>query len=412
MSSILINNISQLATLKGSYPRTGDALKDASYISDASILIENGMIAYSGCSKKGPMKADKIIDAGGCCVTPGLVDPHTHPVFASTRENEFVMRIQGKSYMEIAGEGGGIMSSVRSLREIDKTELKEIVRKRLDGFVEYGTTTIEAKSGYGLTLEDEIKSLEIIKELNEEHPLDMIPTFLGAHSLPPEFRGNRQEFIRKVTDEMLPAVAERNLARYCDVFCEKGVFDVEESRQILTRAKQLGLSVRIHSDEFESIGGTELAGDLKAASADHLMVITEKGMEALLDNGVVPIVLPATTFFLGHKQYSPSREMINRGLPLALASDFNPGSSMTHSLPMAMTIACIYMKLLPEEALSACTVNAAYSLSLHDRIGTIEEGKAADLVIWDTVNFRQVVYHFGVNHARTVFKNGEIVFQK
>lgn len=412
MSSLLIKNISQLATLSGEIPRSGENLKNVSYVQDASVLIEDGIVAYAGCAKKVPdIKADEVIDAGGRCVTPGLVDPHTHPVFAKTREAEFVMRLMGKSYMEIANEGGGIMSSVKSLRETDRNSLKEMTRKRLDGFIEYGTTSIEAKSGYGLSLDDEIKSLEIIKELNNEHPLEMIPTFLGAHSLPAEFKENREEFLRIVIEEMLPIVAERKLARFCDIFCEKGVFDADESRLVLKKAKELGLGVRIHSDEFEAIGGTELAGELNAASADHLTAVTESGMKAMLDGGVTPIVLPATTFFLGHTHYSPARKMIDMGLPLAMASDFNPGSSMTHSLPMTMTIACINMKLLPEEALSACTVNSAYSLRIHDKVGSLEAGKQADLVIWDTQNFRQVVYHFGVNHASIVIKSGEVVWK-
>jgi len=384
-------------------------MRDAGYIHDAAIYIENGKIAFIGPNSDAPLNADKIIDAEYCCVTPGLVDPHTHPVFAKTRESEFVMRLEGKPYMQIAEEGGGIMSSVRSLRDVDKKTLKEITRRHLDGFLQYGTTTIEAKSGYGLTLDDEIKSLEIIRELNDEHPLDLIATFLGAHSLPTELKENRQEFLRIIVEEMLPKVVENNLAEYCDIFCENGVFDVAESRYVLEAAKKLGLKIRIHSDEFEPIGGTELAGKLGAASADHLMVVTDEGIKAMKDGRVTPIVLPATTFFLGHPHYAPARKLIDAGLPLALASDFNPGSSMTHSLQMTMTIACVNMKLLPEEALSACTVNAAYSLDRHDRIGSLSEGMDVDLVIWDTENFRQVVYHFGVNHARVVVKGGEVV---
>ena len=410
MSSILIKNISRLLTLCGvDIPRIGNNMMHVGEIHNAAVFIEDDRIAFTGRESDAPGKADLIIDADNCCVTPGLVDPHTHPVFAKTRESEFVMRIEGKPYMEIAAEGGGIMSSVRSLRDVDKSSLKELTRKRLDDFINYGTTTIEAKSGYGLTTDDEIKSLEIIKELNEEHPITMIPTFLGAHSLPAEFKNNREEFLRIVIEDMLPKVAEQNLARYCDIFCEKGVFDAEESRLVLSRAKELGMKIRIHSDEFEPIGGTELAGELKAASADHLTAVTDSGIKAMKDGGVTPIVLPATTFFLGHTHYSPARKMIEQGLPLAIATDFNPGSSMTHSLPMAMTIACINMKLLPQEVLNACTVNAAYSLELHDQIGTMQKGNKADLVIWDTENFEQVIYHFGVNHAKTVIKNGHVV---
>lgn len=410
MTSILIKNISRILTLSGAdIPRTGNGMMHVGEIHNAAVLIEDDKIIYAGAESDAPNKADLIIDANNCCVTPGLVDPHTHPVFAKTREDEFVMRIEGKPYMEIAAEGGGIMSSVRSLRDVGKKQLKEMTRLRLDDFIDYGTTTIEAKSGYGLTTEDEIKSLEIIKELNEEHPLTMVPTFLGAHSLPAEYKNDRGEFLRIIIEEMLPKVVENNLAKYCDIFCEKGVFNVEESRLVLTRAKELGLKIRIHSDEFEPIGGTELAGELKAASADHLTAVTDSGIKAMKDGGVTPIVLPATTFFLGHTHYSPARKMIERGLPLAIATDFNPGSSMTHSLPMAMTIACINMKLLPQEVLNACTVNAAYSLDLHEQIGTIEKGKNADLVIWDTENFNQVIYHFGVNHAKTVIKNGRVV---
>ena len=407
MSSLLIKNISQLATLaSANKPKTGDSMRDAGYINDACVFIKDGVIAFAGEKSKAPKKVDEIIDADGCCVTPGLIDAHTHPVFSKTREDEFVMRIMGKTYMEIASEGGGIMSSVRHLRETSKGDLKEITRKHLDDFLSNGTTTIEAKSGYGLNLDDEIKSLEILKELNEEHAIEIIPTFLGAHTIPAEYKNNREEFIRIVIDEMLPKVANRHLAKYCDIFCEKGVFTVGESKRILMRAKELGMGIRIHSDEFEAIGGTELAGELKAVSADHLTAITDSGIKALKENGVIPILLPATSFFLGHGHYAPARKMIDEGLPIAIATDFNPGSSMTNSLQMAMTIACINMKLLPEEALCACTVNAAWSLGLPNELGSIEEGKRADLVIWDTPNFRQVVYHFGVNHANTVIKAG------
>ena len=419
MSSLLIKNISQLATLASSKkPKTCDSMRDAGYINDACVFIKDGVIAFAGEKSKAPKKADRmsalpeadeIIDADGCCVSPGLIDAHTHPVFSKTREDEFVMRIMGKTYMEITSEGGGIMSSVKHLRETSKRDLKEITRKHLDDFLSNGTTTIEAKSGYGLNLDDEIKSLEILKELNEEHPIEIIPAFLGAHTIPAEYKNNREEFIRTVIDEMLPEVANRHLAKYCDIFCEKGVFTVEESRRILMRAKELGMGIRIHSDEFEAIGGTELAGELKAVSADHLTAITYSGIKALKENGVIPILLPATSFFLGHGHYAPARKMIDAGLPIAIATDFNPGSSMTNSLQMAMTIACINMKLLPEEALCACTVNAAWSLGILDKVGSIEEGKQADLVIWDTKNFRQVVYHFGKNHAKYIIKAGNLM---
>ena len=384
-------------------------MHDAGYINNAVVFVEDGFISFVGEKSKAPRKADKTIDAKDCCVTAGLVDAHTHPVFAGTREDEFVMRIQGKTYMDIAKEGGGIMSSVRQLRAISKDELKRITRKHLDDFISYGTTTIEAKSGYGLSLDDEIKSLEVIKELSDEHPLEMIPTFLGAHSIPEEYKNKRDEFLRIVINKMVPEVAAKGLAKYCDIFCEKGVFNVHESRLVLAKAKSLGLGVRIHSDEFEAIGGTELAGELHASSADHLTAITDSGIDALKKGGVTPILLPATTFFLGHSHYAPARKIIDAGLPVAIATDFNPGSSMTNSLQMVMTIACINMKLLPEEALCACTVNAAHSLGLLDEIGSVEPGKRADLVIWNTSNFRKVVYHFGVNHVKKVIKSGMVV---
>ena len=383
-------------------------------------LIKSGIACFQGkivavgeCSEletKIELTHDsKIIDASHKVISPGLIDPHTHPVFWGTRENDFVMRIQGKTYKEISESGGGIRSSVRNLRKASEDELFEAALPHLNNFIKFGTTTIEAKSGYGLTIEDEIKSLRVIKKLNRSHPIDLIPTFLGAHEIPDEYRDKRERYIDIIINEMIPLVVQENLAQYCDIFCEQHVYNIEESRKILSAAKEWGLKLKIHADQLTSYGGSELAAELGAVSADHLDHITPEAMEQLKMQGVTPVLLPGAVFFLGLNNYAPARQMIDTGLPVALATDFNPGSCMTESMQVILTIACIFMKLLPHEAWIASTVNAAKAIDCDNSIGSIETGKDADLIIWNIPNADYLPYHFGINHVDKVIKKGAIL---
>jgi imidazolonepropionase len=349
---------------------------------------------------------------------PAFVDAHTHPVFAGTREDEYEMRATGLSYQEIAARGGGIRSTVRKTRAASEQELFEIALPRTGWFLEHGTTTIEAKSGYGLTVDDELKILRVIRRLGSETPLEMVPTFLGAHEIPDEYRGqadpgvSRESYIKLVIEEMLPRVAAEGLARYADVFCESHVFTVEESRRVLGRAKELGLGLRLHAEQLSLSGGGRLAADLEAATADHLEWIDGEGIEALKRAGVLAVLLPGAVFNLGLSRYPPARAMIEAGLGLVLATDFNPGSSPTPSMQMVLSIACAQMRMTPAEAITAATINAACSLGLGARLGSIEPGKQADIVIFDCGDYRQVPYFFGINHVWMVIKKGRVVVDR
>jgi len=383
----------------------------------AALAIKGGVIAALGDQGEilsrfqiGP--STQVIEATGKVVTPGFVDSHTHPIFCGNRVDEFEMRLRGKSYQEIAQAGGGIRSSVRGLREASKAELIEHALPRLDRFLTYGTTTLEAKSGYGLSIEDEIKSLEVIRELNGRHPIDLIPTFLGAHEIPDEYRSNRQRYIELVTREMIPRVVDEGLAEFCDVFCEEGVFSIEESRRILRAAKEAGLKLKIHADQLHPTGGAELAAELGAISADHLEWISERGIQRLAEVGVVATLLPGSVFFLGMDRYPPARSLLEAAVPVALATDFNPGSCMTESMPMILTLAAIQMRMSPEEVLWAATAGGAQAVDRKGELGTIAVGKKADLVIWDVPDYREIPYHFGVNLVHTVIKSGKIVYPR
>jgi len=322
------------------------------------------------------------------------------------------MRAQGKSYMEIAQSGGGIRSSVRDVRAASAQQLKDRAGKCLDTMLAHGTTTIEAKSGYGLSTEAELKLLLVLKELGEVHPVEIVPTFLGAHEVPDEYRDRREQYIRLLIDEAIPLVAREKLAEYCDVFCEKGVFSVEESRRILIAAREAGLKLRVHADELTSFGGAELAAELGAASADHLVHISDAGIRALAKSGTTAVLLPGTTFSLGGSQYAPARKMIEQGVIVALSTDCNPGSSFTESLAMIVTLAVLQLKMTTAEALSAVTVNAAWSLGRAERIGRLAEGFQADLVIWDVADYREIPYHYGVNLVAKVVKRGKLVVDR
>jgi imidazolonepropionase len=418
-SELLLIHASQLITMAGpARPRIGSEMRELSLIEDGAVLVRKGLIAAAGASSDVARIAGKnarVMDASGSVVMPGYVDAHTHPVFAGTREDEYELRAAGLSYQEIAARGGGILSTVRKTRAATEQELFDIALPRVRWFLSHGTTTIEAKSGYGLTLEDELKILRVIRRLGEQTALELVPTFLGAHEIPAEFRssdqrgGTREDYIKLVTDEMLPAVAGQGLARSCDVFCESHVFNAEESRRVLSRARELGLELRLHAEQLSLCGGSKLAAELGAATADHLEYIDDAGVQCLRTAGVIAVLLPGAAFNLGLTRYAPARKLIEAGVPASLATDFNPGSSPTPSMQMIHSIACTQMRMTPAECITASTINAAYSLGLGGQIGSLEEGKQADIVIFDCPNYRQIPYLFGINHVRTVLKRGEIL---
>jgi imidazolonepropionase len=416
MADLIIENVSQLVTLAGpARPRAGAEMRELGIIIGGALLARDGVIVAVGAASEVEPQAgpDAIrIDARKSVVMPGFVDAHTHPVFAGTREDEYEMRAAGLTYQQIASQGGGIRSTVRKTREASEDDLFEMALPRVRSLLEHGTTTVEAKSGYGLTLDDELKILRVIQRLNAETPLELIPTFLGAHEIPDEYRGAREDYIRLVTDEMLPRVAAEGLARYCDVFCESHVFTVDESRRVLARAKELGLGVRLHAEQLSLSGGAGLAAEFGAATADHLEWIDAEGIIALRRAGVIAVLLPGAVFNLGLTRYAPARAMIEAELPVALATDFNPGSSPTPSMQMILSIACAQMRMTPAEAITAATINAAHSLDGGKRIGSLEVGKQADAVVFDCPDYRQIPYLFGINHALVVIKSGSVVVDR
>lgn len=382
-------------------------------LSNASIVIENDIIKEIDAPQKLIEKypdAEKI-DGKNYLALPGFVDPHTHPVFYKTREEEFEMRIQGKTYEEIAAAGGGIRNSVRAFREASFEEIAKLTYHRIQKFLEYGTTTIEAKSGYGLSLDDELKALRILRKLSQLIPITIVPTFLGAHEIPDEYRRNREKYIDILIKEIIPAVAKEKLAVFCDVFCEQDVFSIDESEKILLAAKDHGLIPKLHADELNYTGGAELAAKVKAISADHLLMISDEGIAALEEASVIPVLLPGTAFFLGKRDYAPARKMIEKGLPIALATDFNPGSSMTQNMQLILSIAAINMKMIPAEVFGAATINSAHAIGLEREVGSLEVGKKADIILLDIPDYKYLPYHYGINHVKMVMRHGQIVHQ-
>jgi len=410
---LLLKNIKQLVTVAshGKPYRVGAEMRDVGVIEDASVLIEDGQFRWIGASKAfdNPLEegAD-IIEAADYVALPGFVDSHTHLLFAGSRENEFAMRVGGKTYQEIAAAGGGILSTVNATRKATKKELKKLASKRLDEMMQQGTTTVEIKSGYGLDADSEIKMLEAIHELSDEHFADVVPTFLGAHAIPPEHQTTPSQYVDLICDRMLPYIARRDLAKFCDVFCETKYFSVDESRRILLKAKSLGIDAKLHADQLSQSGASKLGAELEAVSVDHLEQIDRQGIEALKRAGCVAVVLPGVSFFL-HYGYPPAREIIDAGVPLAIATNFNPGSCMSSSMPMIMTIACTQMGMTPEEAITAATINGAAALKMSDRVGSIEVGKQADIILYDAPNYRYIPYHFGSNLVVKIIKKGTIL---
>jgi imidazolonepropionase len=414
--NLAVINCSQLVTLAGARrARTGGDLRQLAIVEDGGLFVRGEYLEAVG--RRGEIEslidADcEVIDAGKRIVMPGFVDAHTHPVFAGIRANEFEERASGSTYRQIAARGGGIRSTVRATRNASQSDLVKIGKRYSDWFLRNGTTTVEAKSGYGLTLEDELKILRAIRELNEQTKLRYVPTFLGAHDIPTEYKSRRQTYVNLVINEMLPRVAEEKLAEYCDVFCEEDVFTTDETWQILSAARCHGLGLRVHADQLSLSGGAKLAAELNCATADHLEHTDPTGIMALKAAKVQPVLLPASVYALGSTKYPAAREMIDAGLAVVLATDFNPGSSPTTSLPMVMSIACTQMKMTPAEAVTAATINAAYSLGRGDEIGSLEKGKRADFVIHDASDYRELAYWFGVEHPWRVYASGKLAYQR
>ena len=408
--SIAVLHAAELVTLAGpKRPRVGPEMRELGLVKDGGMLVEDGRVVSAGPSseieKRMPAGA-KVIDASGRVVLPGFVDAHTHPVFAGDRVDEFEMRAQGATYEEIAASGGGIRSTVRRTRAASEEELLAQAKKRAAWFLKGGTTTVEAKSGYGLTMDDELKMLRVIRRLNSETPLEFVPTFLGAHAIPDEFRAAPEQYVALVIHKMLPRVVEEQLAESCDVFCERGYFDITESERILRAAQEYGLRLRMHVDQLTNSGGAFLAARLRAATADHLELVNAAEIAALAEAGVQPVLLPGSVYSLGKTRYPPAREMIEAGLAIVLATDFNPGSSPTPSMPMVLSLAATQMKMTPAEGLTAATINAAYSLNRGDRIGSLEIGKLANFALYDCEDYREIAYYFGVSQTHSVYVRG------
>ncbi len=410
---LLISNIRQLVTVDsgGKPSKSGRAMRDVGVLENASVLVENGIISWIGNASdfKNTLDPDAdVLDGSTYVALPGFVDSHTHALFGGGRENEFAMRAEGKTYQEIAAQGGGILSTVNATRAATKKELKKAASRRLDAMMKHGTTTVEIKSGYGLSEDAEIKMLEAITELADEQFATIRTTFLGAHAFPPDFKDRHSEYIDLLCDRLLPYISKRKLAQFCDVFCEVGYFSVDESRQILEKARSQGLALKLHSDEFNSIGGTILAAELQAISVDHLEHISDEAIGHLKHGKTVAVVLPGVSFFLKNP-YAPARKLIDAGISVAIASDFNPGSCMSFSMPLMMTIACTQMSMTPEEAITATTLNGAAAIGLSDQVGSIEVGKRADIILYEIPNYRYLAYHFGINLVAKVIKNGTIL---
>lgn len=413
MNNMIIKNASEIVTCSGNTARFGKEMNDIKVIKNASIVIEDGIIKDFGEAEKISQKyydenKYEVIDATGKAVLPGFVDSHTHFIFGGYRAEEFSWRLRGDSYMDIMNRGGGIVSTVKDTRDSSKKELYKLGKERLDSMLHFGVTTVEGKSGYGLDYDTEIKQLEVMKQLNKEHSVEIVSTFLGAHAVPNEYKGKDEEYIDFMLEKVLPKVVKDNLAEFCDVFCEEGVFSVEQSRRILLKAKELGMKLKLHADEIVQLGGSELAGELKAFSADHLLHASDNGIKAMVENGVVSTLLPTTAFCL-KEPFARGRYMIDNGCAVALATDFNPGSGFTNSVPLMFALATIYMNMSIEEAITAMTLNSAAAIDRADKVGSIDIGKKGDLVILRYPSYKFLPYNTGVNIVQKVIKNGELV---
>jgi imidazolonepropionase len=415
-ADLIIRHLAQLVTCSGPAPKRKEALKEPGLIEEAAIASFQGRIVYVGSDRElekkvKPATGATILEADGLVAFPGLIDPHTHLPFAGTREQEFVLRLKGATYQELAARGLGIQTTVKATREISLDKLVDLCLERLNTMLLHGTTMVEAKSGYGLDFETEIKQLEALQKVSEIHPVEIIPTYLGAHEVPPEFRNNKAGYLQLLMEKVMPEIKRRNLAEFIDVFCEEGVYSIEETRTLARAAKKLGFRIRLHADEFSSLGGAELAVELEAASADHLINITERGIAALAGSSTVAILLPMVPLFLRLEKRPPARQLMDAGAAVALATDFNPGSSMTECLPLIIQLAVFLLGFEVEEALQAATINAAFSLGRENQAGSLERGKNMDLILCSLPNYLHFVYHPGPNPVRHVFKKGKWVVQ-
>ncbi|MGA9347403.1 MAG: imidazolonepropionase [Anaerolineae bacterium] len=414
-TDLLIHNATQLLTVASDGPKRGAAMGELGIIEGGAVAVKDGLIALVGPTSevRGQVTAAEEIDASGKVVMPGFVDPHTHLVFAGDRTDEFEQRIKGATYMEIMAAGGGIMSTVRATRAASVGQLVEESRARLDRMLAHGTTTAEVKTGYGLDTENELKMLEAIRRLDAEHLVDLVPTFLGAHAIPEEYKGHADEYVDLVVEEMLPMIKSqipnRKLQIFCDVFCDEGAFTLEQSRRVLEASQALGLGLKIHADEFRPLGGAKLAVELGAISADHLVCTPDDEIELLTRSGTIAVALPGTPFGLGHHEYTPARRIIDSGGALALATDLNPGTCWCESMQLMVALACRFMEMTPAEAIVAATINAAHAVRLGDQVGSLEIGKKADILILDVPDYRHLAYRFGVNLVDKVIKGGEVV---
>jgi len=416
---LLITGASQLLTLRGRGPRRGNALSNLGIVKDGALLLRDGVIAAAGSRAKVEALPEAVaaekLDVGGRVVLPGFIDSHTHLIHAVSRAEEYGLKIAGASYEEIAHKGGGILNSVKKLRSATSEALKLRARAALREFAGHGTTTIEAKSGYGLDVASELKILRLHRELNEEQPVKIVSTFLGAHVVPLEFRGKKdgaERYLALLMEKLLPEVVVGDLAEYCDVFCERGAFTVGQSKKLLTKAKEHGLRPRLHAEQLSRTGGTQLAVELGAASCDHLEQVNDADIRALGKSGTVATLLPGCDFHLGLEQYAPARKLIEAGAIVGLATDYNPGTSPTTSMPMILSLACSQLRMTPAEAIAAATINAAYSLGREKTIGSLEEGKQADVAVYEVEDYREIPYYFGMNVCWMTMKSGEIVWMR
>lgn len=411
-ADILIVNANELITLAGGSekPRTGKQMRDIGIIKGGCVAVKDGKIIAVGKTSdvRKAVRAETIINASGKTVMPGFVDPHTHLIFAGSREDEFQMRVEGASYMDILKAGGGILKTVRETRKASADELLGFGLNTLDVMLCYGTTTVEAKSGYGLTTKDEMKILGVIKRLNQLHAVDVVPTFMGAHAVPTEYRNAPEDYVKIVVEEMIPKVAEKGLAEFCDVFCERGVFTLEQSRRILEAGKNHGLKPKIHADEMNAFGGAELAANVGAVSAEHLLHSSDAGLKAMAEKGVIAVLLPAAALSLMGGRYADARKMIDYGVPVALGTDFNP-SCWVENQQLVVAFACFFMRMTPAEAITAATINAAHAIGKAHEVGSLEVGKKADIIVLNVPNHVFLGYRFGVNLVDKVIKNGRLV---
>ncbi len=417
-ADLVIKNIDNLVSLKGpNKPRIKEEMSEISLIKNGIIAVKGDKIIYVGEGELPEnIETDEdtiFVDGTGKTVTPGLVDPHTHLVHGGSREHELSMKLKGAGYLEILEAGGGIHSTVKATREASFEELYNKAKKSLDTMLSFGVTTVEAKSGYGLDdFDTEIRQMEVAKKLNEDHPIDVVSTFMGAHAIPSAYKDNPRGFIDLIVEKMIPEVKERDLAKFIDVFCEKGVFSVEESKEILEAGRKHGFLAKVHADEIEPLGGAELAADVGCISAEHLVAASDEGIKKMAEKGVVAVLLPATSFNLQVGKFARAKKMIEEGVAVALSTDYNPGSCPTENMQLVINFASIIMKLTPEEVITAATINAASALNLEEEIGSIEVGKKADIVIFDAPNLDYIIYHFGINHTDKVIKNGKLVYKK